>query len=107
MGENDGLASIIYQCNQTPNDVSPEIWQRCLNYYFIQYNGWEYMYYQNIDGSIPSQLWVGADALYREQMNLNQAYARLWAEYQVGFDEPFKSYVSELFVVRSQSAPQD
>ncbi len=104
--ENDGLASMIYQCDQAPNDVSPEIWRRCLNYYFIQYNGWEYVYYQNIDGSIPSQLWVGADAMYREQIKLNQAYARFWAEYQVGFDEPFKSYVSELFVVRSQLTPQ-
>ena len=56
MVENDGLASMIFQCNQAPNDVSPEIWQ---------YNGWGYMYYQNIDGYVRSggRLHLGKEAI--------------------------------------------
>jgi hypothetical protein len=42
MLENEGLAHIVSQCNARPTEVSDEHWERCLNYYFMQFNGWEY-----------------------------------------------------------------
>ena len=31
----------------------------------MQVNQWEYLYYQHLDGSIPTEYWVGAEAYYR------------------------------------------
>ena len=32
---------------------------------FMQFNAWEYLYYQHNDRSIPKELWVGADAFHK------------------------------------------
>ena len=56
MVENESLASAVIECGANPNGVAATTWARCANYYFMQFNAWEYMYYQNRDGSIPQQL---------------------------------------------------
>jgi hypothetical protein len=33
---------------------------------FMQFNAWEYLYYQNRDESIPKELWVGADESFKQ-----------------------------------------
>jgi len=48
------LAEYLVQCDAHPNGVAAMTWQRCANYYFMQFNSWEYMYYQNRDRSIPN-----------------------------------------------------
>ena len=108
MVENETLAGIVGRCDRNPEGIELSDWERCLNYYFIQYNGWEYMYYQNIDGSIPEELWVGADAFYRDQLQLKAGYLRFWKERAIAYGEPFRSYVNERFeerTVRSDQAP--
>lgn len=92
------LAQTITQCDSDPSAVDRVVWERCATYYFIQFNGWEYLYYQNIDGSIPPQLFRGADAEYRHYIRTRPGYKRFWTEYEIGFDEPFRSYASAAFL---------
>lgn len=101
MVENETLAGIVERCDRDPRRVASSDWERCLNYYFIQYNSWEYMYYQHADESIPQELWLGADAFFRDQLGLKPGYRRFWEERAVAFAEPFRSYVDERFAMRS------
>ena len=95
--ENESLAGLVAQCNATPNDVSAATWERCFNYYLMQFNAWEYFYYQSLDGSIPKQLWVGSDSYYKSLVKTKPGYQRSWRELQTSFDEPFRSYVTDEF----------
>jgi hypothetical protein len=97
MVENENLAAVTVRCNSDPASMGPASWERCSNYYFMQFNSWEYFYYQHADGSIPSQLWRGADAYFRQEVQTNLGYARFWSEGQIAFDEPFHSYVASEF----------
>jgi hypothetical protein len=101
MVENETLAGIVGRCDRDPERVAPSDWERCLNYYFIQYNSWEYVYYQHVDGSIPEELWLGADSFFRDQLRLKRGYQRFWKERVVAFADPFRSYVNECFAKRS------
>lgn len=93
--ENESLANIIVECHSDPASVNRANWERCFNYYFMQFNGWEYFYYQNADGSIPPELWRGADAYFKQEVRNNLGYARFWSEGEIAFDEPFRSYVAD------------
>jgi hypothetical protein len=64
---------------------------------FIGFNAWEYLYYQNRDGSIPKELWVGADAYFKGLVATKPGLTRFWAEFRESFDEPFRTYVEEEF----------
>jgi hypothetical protein len=96
MVEDGDLAELILECDESLDQVSPGQRSRCENYYFIQYNSWEYLYYQNGDESIPSHIWVGADAYYRDELKTKDAYGKFWSSYKIAFDDPFKSYVNDL-----------
>ena len=98
MVENENLAGVMVNCENDPHTVDATSWQRCSNYYFIQFNSWEYLYYQHDDDSIPPQLWVGADAYFRQEVLTNPGFERFWSELQIAFDEPFRSYVNGQFV---------
>jgi len=100
--ENDGLASAVTRCDANPAGVDAATWQRCTNFYLMQLNSWEYFYYQNADGSIPRQLWTGADAYFKTLVRTRPGYARFWNEMEETFDEPFRSYVIEII---GRSAP--
>jgi len=87
----------------TPEALSDDDWLRCVVYMFMQVNQWEYLYYQHRDGSIPTEYWVGAEAYYRSLVARKPGYARFWSESQIGFDEPFRSYVAQEFVKETPS----
>jgi hypothetical protein len=57
--------------------------------------------HQNIDGSIPRQLWVGADAYFKELIKTKRGLKRFWSEYQHAFDDPFRSYVTNEFAKKT------
>ena len=97
MVDNESLAGMVTQCDAEPARTSPTNWERCLNYYFMQFNAWEYMYYQRKDGSIPVELWRGADASFKRRVATKPGYRRFWSEYRIAFDEPFKGYVEQEF----------
>jgi hypothetical protein len=98
MLESENLASVMVKCESDPEAVDETSWARCSNYYFMQFNGWEYLYYQHDDESVPSQLWRGADAYFKEQIRVNPGFSRFWSQWQIAFDEPFHSYVASEFV---------
>jgi hypothetical protein len=80
-----GLADLIETSYASPEKLTQQQWVRCANYLFMQFNSWEYLYYQNIDGSIPRQLWVGADAYFKELIKTKPGLKRFWSEYQHAF----------------------
>ncbi len=107
MLENENLADVIYQCNSDAQSVDPARWSHCSNYYFMQFNSWEYFYYQYTDGSIPPQLWRGADAYFRQMTHTSSGYARFWSEGQIAFDEPFRSYVATIYAAADSAVVSD
>ena len=91
------LADLIEMSYSTPEKLTEQQWFRCGNYLFMQFNSWEYLYYQNNDGSIPTQLWVGADNYFKDLVQKKPGLKRFWSEYQHAFDDPFRSYVANQF----------
>jgi hypothetical protein len=71
----------------------------------MQMNAWEYLYYQNRDGSIPKELWVGADASFKQMLATQAGYSRFWKEWDTSFDEPFRSYVAKEFAKAPVTPP--
>jgi len=95
--ENEGFASVVNVGYATPEALSDVEWARCSSYMFLQFNQWEYLYYQHRDGSIPTEYWVGAEDYYRNLVAAKPGYARFWSGNQASFDEPFHSYVAAEF----------
>jgi hypothetical protein len=92
---NDSLAGTVLQCGASPEHVDAAAWERCVNYFFMQFNAWEYFYYENKDDSIPRELWIGADESFKALVKAKPGYARFWSEMQGAFAEPFKSYAAQ------------
>ena len=105
MVESDTLAEVVFECYEQPREVSESQWLRCAGFYFLEMNGWEYAYYQNIDESIPPELWEGIDAGLGETMRTSAAHARLWEERREMFDVPFRSHV-ETYVLTNPNYRQ-
>ena len=93
--QSESVAGILVKCDQAPYDIDESDWRRCVNYYFMQANGWEYLYYQNLDNAIPPELWVGGDGYFSNEARTNVGWMRFWQETAMGFGEPFRSYVQE------------
>ena len=91
------LANIIETGYSAPDKLSPSDWHRFAMYQTMAFNAWEFLFYANRSGSIPENLWVGADAYYRVLIGTKPALARFWAEYEHIFDEPFHCYVESAF----------
>jgi len=102
--ENEGFASVMNVGGATPEALSDDDWTRCSVYMFMQFNAWEYLYYQHRDGSIPTEYWVGAEAYYGSLVATKPGYARFWSENKISFDEPFRSYVAQEFARKPASA---
>lgn len=94
---NADLAKVVAAGSMDPGALSDADWLRCSSYFFMQFNGWEYFYYQQGDGSIPKELWTGADSTFKRLIETTPGYVRFWAESQASFDEPFRSYVGHEF----------
>ena len=97
MIENESLAGVVNRSYANPDAVSADDWARFGNYAFIGFNAWEYLYYQNRDRAIPKELWVGADAYFKDLVGTKPGLTRFWSEFQISFDEPFRSYVAQEF----------
>lgn len=93
--ESDSLAPTLYDCEQDPFEVGEPDWARCVTYYFMQANGWEYTYYQHMEDAIPPELWIGVDGYMGELARTNSGWVRFWLETSHGFGEPFRSYIDQ------------
>jgi len=103
--ENEGFAAILNMGRATPEALNEVDWLRCSSYMFLQFNSWEYLYYQHRDGSIPTEYWMGAEDYYGRLVAMNPGYLRFWTGSKSSFDEPFRSYAAEEFVKRSPGEP--
>jgi hypothetical protein len=70
----------------------------------MQFNAWEYLYYQDRDGSIPKELWVGAAAYFKSPVETKPGLTRFWSEFQTSFDQPYRLYVEQEFTQHSKGA---
>ncbi len=102
--QNEALASVMNVAYATPEALSADDWSRSSAFMFMQFNAWEYFYYQYRDGSIPKELWVGADATFKALVATKPGYARFWLESQASFDEPFRSDTTREFAKKSVPA---
>jgi hypothetical protein len=104
--DNASLADLIERGYADPKQLSEAEWRRFSAYCFMQFNAWEYFYYQHLDGSIPVQLWTGAQAAFRFIIRAGLGVPKFWAEARASFDEPFRSEVDrEVAVAVAESAP--
>ena len=94
--ENDEINEALADCAADPRNVEAAIWRRCRDYWFLMFNGWEYAYYQNLDGSIPTPLWDGINDGISFTSKRNPVIARYWEQESISFGEPFKSYVEDI-----------
>lgn len=53
MIQNPELSTLIVRCQAGDDDLSPAVLARCNHYALMEINGWEYLYYQHLDNSIP------------------------------------------------------
>ena len=93
MLESDSLAEELVLCRDDPYKVAESVWTRCHKYYFMQANGWEYTYYQELEEALPPSLWPGVDGFMGNQARTNPGWVRFWEETAEGFGEPFRSYI--------------
>lgn len=95
MLESDSLIDALEECRADPFAVPARVWSRCVNYYFMQANGWEYTYYQELEDALPPELWPGVDGYFSNESETNPGWARFWEETSLGFGEPFRSRIEE------------
>ena len=101
---NEDIAAAVNVGFTTPEALSDVDWFRCSTYMFMQFNGWEYLYYQHGGGSIPKELWMGADAYFKSLIQTKPGVTRFWSDFHTSFDEPFHSYVTREFAKKSAAA---
>ena len=106
MVQNPELSNLVEQCQVGKDPLPSSVLARCNHYTLMELNGWEYLYYQNLDNSIPSQLWLGSDAYYRNEIQTKAGYAKFWKDYHIAYAEPFHSYVVTVFAEGSTAVPQ-
>jgi uncharacterized circularly permuted ATP-grasp superfamily protein len=102
--QDEGLARVVTVAYESPEVLTTVEWERVSNYMYMQFNAWEYVYYQDKDGSIPKQLLVGTEAYHKAIIATKPGYARFWREFGGTFDEPFRSYVTAEFARRAATA---
>jgi len=95
MMESDSLAQAIHRCNTEPYEVDESVWLQCSNYYMMLFNGIEYVYYQNLAGTVPPEFWEGGNGYFTAEAAANAGYARFWKETDHAFAKPYHSYVEE------------
>jgi hypothetical protein len=95
--QDETLAKIADVGYATPEKLNAVQWARFGNFMFLQFNAWEYFFYQQRDHQIPNELFVGADMYYRTLIDTKPGLSRFWTEWQATYDEPFRSYVGGYF----------
>ena len=98
--QDESLARISHIGDADPDGLTEIEWARYRNFMFLQFNAWEFFYYQNRDKQIPKELWVGANGYYVDLIKTRPGLGRFWNDMQHGYDEPFRSHVAGLFAQR-------
>ncbi len=101
--ENGELASIINRGYADPGQLTKDEWYRFTQYQVIAINAWEYYYYEKNKGTLPLELWIGANAYYENHIKTKPGLRRFWQENRHIYAEPFQSYVANIFVSETTS----
>jgi hypothetical protein len=91
------LVRIVNHGYESPDNLSSEDRERFRLHTFMLFNAWEYFFYQHKDKSIPKQLFLGTDAHMRMLVTTKPGISSFWTEYRHAYEEPFLSYVSNVF----------
>ena len=91
------LAELLVRCDRGIADLTEGQIRQCDFYYFVLFNTWEYIYYQNIDEALPEAFWEGANAYYSNELKNTQGFRIFWEKYETAFAEHLKSHVLEIF----------
>ena len=94
--ENAELANIIRRGYADPEQLTADEWYRFGQYQVIAINAWEYYYYENNKETLPTELWVGANAYYVKLMRETPGLRKFWKEFEHIYAEPFHSYVQDI-----------
>ena len=95
MLQSESLAEILVKCDKAPYELEESEWSRCVNYFLMQANGWEYTYHQHLDDAVPPSLWLGVEGYFGNEARTKKAWVRFWQESEVAFADPFRSHVNE------------
>ncbi len=87
------LASIINRGYADSGQLTEDEWYRFTQYQVIAINAWEYYYYEKNKGTLPPELWIGANAYYENHIKTKPGLRRFWQENRHIYAEPFRSYV--------------
>jgi hypothetical protein len=98
--QHEGLARAVNVALETPGELNDVDWARASKYMLMQFSAWEYVYYQDKDGSIPKQLLAGTEAYHNTLIATKPGFSRFWSESKNMYAEPFRSYVSAEFARR-------
>lgn len=98
------LLRVINRGYNSPEALSAEERERFHLHTFLLFNAWEYFFYQERDGSIPKQLFLGTDAHMKVLVATKPGLTGFWAEYRHAYEEPFLSYVSRAFAQQVSSS---
>ena len=90
------IAALYLAGKELPNNLSEVDNVRLEYFYFLTLNAWEFSYYQNKDGAVPPELWIGQDGWMRSEIRTSPALRAAWVTLQSSFAEPFRSYANEL-----------
>ena len=91
------LTRIVNTGYNSPGILSQDERERFNLHTFMLFNSWEYFFYQHRDGSIPKQLFIGADAHLKGLVRTKLGLRDFWEEYKHAYAEQFLSYVSAAF----------
>lgn len=97
MIQDPALIRVVNLGYSSPDALDGDEKERFRLHTFMLFNAWEYFFYQNKDGSIPKQLFLGTDAHMRKLIATKPGLESFWTEYQHAYEEPFLSYVSGTF----------
>jgi len=91
------LAKLKVSARKNPSDLSETDIERLVHYDFLLFNSWEFGFYQNRQGNIPPELWVGHDGWMRGEVKSNPSFEVSWRSLEHSFATPFRNYVNEVF----------
>jgi hypothetical protein len=94
--EDREIAQIYVKGRSNFESLSEDERERLRLYNFILFNSWEFSYYQNVEDTIPPELWFGHDGYMRSEVRTNPGFVRSWKDLLDSFDDPFKTYVNEV-----------
>jgi hypothetical protein len=79
------LSELVMKFNAGNNNLQPAETLRCRSYYGMQFDALEYLYYQNLDGSIPPRVVGRSQCVLLKQDEKTLGYTSFWEENSIAY----------------------